>query len=551
MRDDLRALPEARETTKKIVPISGMLYHTRKLRDRVGVLHSREQHLYSISRRPADRRAGDDYAGRLIAAWQTSLACGYPATFLTEEDVHNGAAAKHKLVILAGLDHASPSLVKSLEDFVRKGGKVLADTSCSVKVAGAQSLPFSFPSPFQFWKPYQASDANRRGDRAVFDRMIRPHVAALTDALSGHVRRFARVDNPMCMVSEHGADRARYVWVVNTCQEERPDTPWGPVAASIRLDLPASVPVVYDVFARRMVPERSFEIKLGKGQAALYALMPHAIHMVAIAEARGNPPFIDVRASVNHRASVIKAVVPVQVDLIDSRGNLFLRLWRATRKGLYSERIPVGGAPAEGTWHVRVTELLSGRSTSARFDISGRTKEFAESGLVDVRHAARIKASLRKQGRPVHILVGNDKERSVTAPLMTALKELGSEAIIATADKYGVEPDRDPRLPFLGGRAPLAINEQVILLGNRRGNPLISKLIDGYGIAPSGIRSAAGKGIGRGRAALFWATAAFGIENDIVVVYADDPRGLERGVKALAAILSGHPLPDRETLDAR
>jgi hypothetical protein len=459
----------------------------------------------------------------------------------------SGAADDHAALIVTGLTCTREPVQSALEEFARKGGAVLTDMATGKEIAGAKQLPFAFPDVYSRWHPYKPTDADRQGDRAVFERFIRPNIKVLAGELEALVKPFARCDNPMFMLSEQGAGYGRYVWVVNTTREKARNCQWQPAAASGRITLPATVPVVYDVFARKQIQEREFDLKLEAGDAALFALFPEAIKIVGIDNVEFRAPMLQVEVSIHSRVRLIRAVFPVEIELIDPDGERVMIFRRGTRAGKVVEAVPLGNAPREGTWRIVARETITGRSTAARFEVRGSREAFAFVENVRMLQPERIEQSLRPS-EAVLVLAADELTRMAATPLQAVLKQDRSEVAIGDAGDYLTPIERDPKLPYFGGKPPLAIDKQVVLLGNRRTNPLIRKLTDDYGLAPPPLNT--GRRLSAGRSLVFHVTGAFGINRDTVVVYADDPKGLERGVKALAGLLRGHPKQEKQQLDA-
>src|SRR5690606_545752 len=82
---------------------------------------------------------------------------------------------------------------------------------------------------------------------------------------------------------------------------------------------------------------------------------------------------------------------------------------------------------------------------------------------------------------------------------------------------------------------PLAIHRQTILLGDRRSNPLMAMLVDDYLLSPRPLDE---RYPGPGRALAWWSSGLFGLEHDIVALYACDEPGLVAGAMALPGVLA-------------
>lgn len=550
--DWFQGWPEAKEVQQKILPISAALYHAEKRRDAVGIFHSRDQALADYSKNVRDVYEGRGYAGRLNSAWLMALAAGYPTTRVVEPELSTPVVSAHKVLLAPGLTYARPQTIAALEKYVAGGGVLLLDTSSTVEIKGAQKLPFAFPD---YFNSAHAGHPlyHEWSDRKRFDELIRPHYAALREALAPHAAAVAGCDDPMVMLSEQGAGAGKLLWAVNMAQEDafaQNKQQWTMAPVSTTLRLPAGNYVAYDVFNRKRINERAVPLNLEKGDAKLFALLPVAIGSVKISSANWNSPSLDLQAQVLGAGKPINAVIPISVELIAPNGKSFRTIYRATQNGLWRETLPLGAAASEGRWQIRVTELLSGQAATQFVDVKpakSKAPVFATTSDADVLDAGRIARALDKSKGEVLVLWGEAGQLSAAQKIVTMLQARGVTARADDAKNHLAEIKVSGQLAFLNWSRPLDINRQVVLVGNKTNNPLIARLTEKLQLAP---RPVSENYPGAGRVLVFWASGAFGLENDIVTLYADDAVGIERGISALQAILKTGSAP-REVLAAR
>jgi len=524
--DSMMTWPQAKEVCQRILPISAMLAACEKPRDPVGIFYSREEFLHAIASDRKDVSAsGKDYAGRLNSAWLTAVAAHYPTTQVIEEDLESGAAAKHRVIIAPHLTHCPPAAIAGLRRYVEQGGVLLLDASCTADVPGARRLPFAFPDVFE---------ARGMSDRAMFDSFIRPNVAPLADALRPFVPPAAECDNPMFLLSVQNADSGRYLWAVNMAQDDRPDSKasrWNPVPASGTVELPAGWGAIYDVFARQRVNPGPVKLDLAAGDAAIFALMPSRIDSVIIERLAYDAPNLVLQASVRAADMCVDAVIPLSIDITAPDGTR-QTIHRATRHGRFAERLTVGCTPIEGEWQVTVTELLSGAAAEASVLVASPDGVLVDSPRAEVIDAQQIARSLRPENGEI-LVFGGTRFASQAERLAAELRASGRSARAAdAADCIAKTIPLDTKIWPLE-QPPLDVRKQVVILGGRDDNPLTRLLVDAYFLYPRQIDEASP---GPGRALVWWAAGVFGLDSDIVAIYAEDAAGLDAGAGAVSAI---------------
>ncbi len=532
--------PQAEEVSKRILPISGMLYHTQKLREGVGILHSLHQHIFDFSKEVTDWHGGKTYVGRLNTAWMMTQAAHFPTSRIEEEEVLAGKAGLYRVILVPGLTYRHEPLVRKLESYIAQGGIVVLDAGSTVHIKGAIVLPFAFTDWFSNARSsrpeYQDWTDRRRFDALVGKDL--PRFKALIEPL---VKPVVTCDNPMWMTTRQGGDRARYLWVVNMAQEDIPDanrtksaygslTPrWNLTPASGKVTLPSGSGAAYDVFAGKRLDTRELTLNLDKGDAALYALLPTAIDDVQMS-VRWKSPMMVLSATVTGKRKTIDAVVPLSITITAPDGTFFRTIYRATRHGKFTEELPLGSSTLHGSWQVDVKELLSGIIRSKAVKVNPSVLQ-ASTGPVEVVDGDRIHRALRTK-QEVLVLYGPETDRPAAERVATLLQKHGINALVDVASKHIKErPATRHTTALQQSGHPLTINKQVVLLGNVATNPLITRLVKQYRICPRQVNA---NYPGPGHALLYWAQGMFGLQNDIVTLYADDAEGLEQAIIALA-----------------
>ena len=524
--------PQAREISERILPVSAMLLQAQKLRDEVGIFYSRDAHLHAYAQHVFNSAtAGRDYVGKLNSAWLLAMAAHRPASWLLEEELLAGIGEQHRVLLAPALNYVRPEIRAALERYIAGGGLLLLDASATAEIAGAQHLPFAFAD---YFNGPGAADYRDWTDRRRFDELIMSYLPVFTAVLHGVVAPLAQCDNPQFMLSRQGADAGAYLWVVNMAQQDRRDEQNRPrclVAASAELALPAGV--AYDVFARQRVQQQSMQLHLEQGDARLYAIMPEEIANVQLENVAWHVPLLSIGVCINGAGAVLDAVIPLQIEICTPGGTRVALLYRASRHGRYAEKISLGSVLVEGEWQVLVTELLSGLTAAATFTVENAPLPPAFVGAVDVVDGKKITHALAA-GEALYLLYGDAESRQAAETCDSALRARGMTAVVDEAARYLAERPTTAHTCNPPGGSPLAIEKQVILFGNRASNPLIARLVEKYQLCPRQL-DAAYPGIHR--ALLYWAYGLFGLNHDIIVIYAGDARGLEAGSKELLRLI--------------
>lgn len=531
--------PETYGIMQRILPVSDVLYYAEKRSEAVGLFYSQDQLFYGFSRNPYDYKGGREHVGALYSAWLLANATHLGASYVAEEDVLDGTVNRHKVLIVPHLNYARPEVLDGLKRYIAKGGVIFTDNTTTVTIEGAKSL--GFPLSEFYYIEKLTPGATR------FPEKISPHIEAFAAALTPYVKPDIACDNPEFMTSIQNAGNGRYAWVVNMVQNG--PGRWAPAPGSATVTLPES-PAIYDVFARKRIDNRTLKLDLAAGDACLYALLPDAVNRIELTRADWEPPYLKVSGRIiGDGGKPIDALVPFTIavtrpgkapDDLFSMGTgreNFLTLHRVFRGGTFEETIPLGHSAVAGIWDVNITENLSGKTVKKEWDVKRAAviKGLCTSA-VDTADGDRIAKALVPDKGEVLVLHGEGDSVEAAKRIAAALKEKGLNARADNASNYNEFAPTTQDTYFMKKIVPLMIRKQVVLVGCQENNPLIARLTGPWWLSP---RTLSAHYPGVGRALLFWEQGMFGMDNDIVVVYAQDAKGLERGAGALATLLEG------------
>ncbi|HPA19308.1 MAG TPA: hypothetical protein PLU30_16295 [Verrucomicrobiae bacterium] len=288
---------------------------------------------------------------------------------LYEETIMRDGLSGFKVLMLPGCDVLPRSVVAQIAEFQRKGGIVVGDEFLCPAVCPDIVLP----------------SLARTGAPDKDKAELQKRAAALRAELDPFYRRFAESDNPDVVIRCRRTDEADYVFAINdrrgfgdyVGQHGKVMERGLPSKARITVRRPGAV--LYDLLAHRELEVKGgsegveFDAALGPGEGRTYLLVPRRIAGVAIdpvpESRRGGRAEIRVRVA-DQNNGCLAAVVPVKLEVRDPDGR------SAEFSGYYGAangemRVGLDIAPndAIGKWSVRATELASGRSTEAQFEV--------------------------------------------------------------------------------------------------------------------------------------------------------------------------------------
>lgn len=587
--------PAPQSTTDLLASVSGInhtltelgdfLLALEKPRDPVAIFYSFTEHAERIGRDPVGKPEAPDYPWTLLTAYQACMLAHFPPTFLTEEEVLAGEAAKSKAVLVIGVGRMRPEVKARLEAFVAGGGVVLTDPTTTVPVQGAARLNVDFPNLHQYheriWragKTEEVDPTRELRDEVALNKLVYPILPTLRSELRKHVTRDYTVSERNVVVCHQRAGQARYVFVVNNKQRTHGTVSQQPVEVfrglkwelqptRTKLLMRRDKSVLYDVLGgakvdcplddkgRPLVP-----LALPAGGMDILALLPARIGGVRITKARladgrlrvaafvhavvpPPPDFIDSpckffskRLWARERARPMDAALPIEVILRDPDGAEQLHLYRAhLPKEGYAETLPLPGAPQGGTWTLVVRDRLSGKSAEATVRVRAAAPPWiARQGALVAFDGDRIRALLRGP-KPLWLIVGTEAEAKQAERLADALRSPDRAVDVKMAADVWKPRKLDSKTASRTiSAAPLNaampdVRQPAILLGNIGSHRLL-QIVHNYGILP---RHVTPDYPGPGGALLCWLVSAFEPDAEVVVAAAADEAGVARALDAL------------------
>ncbi len=534
--DWMRDWPEAEEVSQKILPISGMLHDTEKPRDAVGLFHSLDQHLKINSENLYAPNPGQSYHGRMLTAWWNINAAGFPASWLTEEDILTGVLEQHDAVVAPTLTWVRPEIKNALEQYIEKGGTVILDAASTVTIKGAVKLGAEFKDGLDPEILEPITPVNSANMQIAFDTLVAPNLAELRPILHEKATPPAVVDSPHAQLGEYLAGKGRYLWVVNQQNRRVQDTQFDPVPMKTRLQLPDDAAVVYDVFAQEKLQRRELDLHLAAGDAKLYALLPDTIEEVSVSNITWQAGEFVLEATVSGAEEPIPAILPVAVRVFAPDGARLLQLYRATdENGRIALRIPIGAAMPGGEYRIEMEETVTGRTVRETVTIGAEKLQVTDAGAVEIFDRDKV-ANFADRTGEVLVLYGDAAHKPLAEKLAANLNCPERPVRAAAAEKFEKPIDiviSGQIFNFFSGIMvkPLAVHKDVIVLGNRQNNTVMKQLVEPFLLGPWPQFHTSK--IGSGRGVIWWAADACGIGYDIISVYAEDDTGLDRAVKTL------------------
>ena len=277
---------------------------------------------------------------------------------LYEETLLKNGLSGRKVLVMPFCDVLTKSVVARIQEWQKKGGKIVADEF----LCPALKADFTLPS----FKRVKKADADKT---KVLELAQTMGVFALPQK--------ARCDNPEIIVRTRKFGDALYVFVVNDKREFGSYV--GQHGLVMENGLPSTGVVslkldsanVYELTGTQfIVPKRgedgmmSWPVDLGPCDGRIFMVMPKPLlgMKLDVPESAmvGNKARITVNITTTQEATT-KAVIPVRVDIRDASGKA------AEGSGFYAAEngileLSLDLAPNEdpGTWEVRVQELASG-----------------------------------------------------------------------------------------------------------------------------------------------------------------------------------------------
>lgn len=304
-----------------------------------------------------------------------------PFEVLLDDDILEGALSRYSTLVLPRPATMTRKMHAAILAFVQHGGRVIADSSLRAPIPGVVLTSYNFATQNQVDGGALAAGraVTAEEDRATQERYaaeLKPHLA--------HIARPAEASSPRVVINTLEAGAARLVFLVNA------DKTYGPrfgqhrlhmeegvrLGADVRIRL-AGKPTLYDVLAHKPIAYESkeghavFRTELPAARGKLIAIFPEEFGTPDIDVPAGVKPgtVLPIRITLRTKSGQPLAVPhPIRIEVVDPLGRRsgYTR-YAACADGSYVLPFRPALNDAPGTWSVRVTELIAGKSAEATF----------------------------------------------------------------------------------------------------------------------------------------------------------------------------------------
>ena len=323
-----------------------------------------------------------------------------PADVVFEEDLLEGALDRYELLALPAADTLTENVHRRIVKFAERGGTVIADRYFRADVPGVIRFDFDF----SYRKNVNANAICTGSDFAVSDdtnfrtewggraaaqgipadedqRRMEHYASELRERLAGIVRRDFDFDNRRTLGNMRTGGKIHYLFVTNDSRtwDERS----GRYRAMMEQGVPARTagrvsgyperPYLHEMVSGRPLEVRdegngdwSFELALPAAGGAIVAISPHEPETPALAVTPGSD-FVTVNLTLPGSAGTLKLV---RLDILEPDGTRNESSGtRLVRDGRLTFTLPVIAGATPGIRQIRATDLTSGRSTTANWEI--------------------------------------------------------------------------------------------------------------------------------------------------------------------------------------
>ena len=550
----------ALKTLNERLAVYGDLFRTvrRDRRSEVAVLHS----LYDFAPRlfPTPEEGRVAYNNAFKAAYTGYLAIsgclrlGIQAGWLCEEEIlQRDGLAGRKVLILPGITAMMPELQAKLAAFIAAGGTVFADAATTVEIPGARRLEVDFGRLVDE-AIYKQVDEEGKESQVRVDRVVLPRLLSALRPVEEVVGTHLTPGTPELLVTRQVNGQAEYYYCLNDRippleQLPAPLSEYRVQKYHLPLTTEVTLPgqgVVYDVFAGKEIGRATESVRvpveLEEGGMALFAVLPEAVSRLALSAPEavkpGRPATLRVQV-MGESGRPLSAAVPLELRFLSPAGREARpALYRSTDAGVFATPLQFGLFDPPQV-RVVVRDLLSGKeaeaqvrveqSPSASLLIERREPVVVENG----RAVARFLASQKH----VILALGDGPEGPTEVqvqPLVAALNSRGvavevrraSEVSRKSHDVYVGRGLARMHAPVYTRTSSFEVDGPVIAVGNSSNNALIRWVVQDHNFTRYGDWGFPGPG--RGYVVHVW--QPFSLEDDAVLVIAEDAEGLGKAV---------------------
>ena len=519
----------------------------------VAVYYSRQAELLSSAKQIQPDRQAE-------GIWIACLRAGFPADYLVDEQIAEGAGERYKVLFVPGFSvekEVPPQVVAELRRLVRKGVTVIIDkrSKLDLEIDGLVRIDsaldrFSLYTHAAYWFPNHWD-----ADWILTEKLTNEMTALMRKELPKYVLPAVVSD---LNISPDWLQRGELsLMVVPDFQYpkfayEHIEQFHEPFVKDLRF--PKRGAACYDVLENAAVPVKTegewstitADVRHYGGK--LYAFLPAKIGGVRLAASKsaaaGDAIGYEIEV-LDDAGRAFNASFPVRIEVVSPAGKPVKTIYRAAAPKYAGRYVPGVNAPA-GAWKIRATELVSGTAAEAEVAVGQPAAPPARKADTTAVWTADVKAirQFLKAGKEIVIPIESSQQwaRAEASRLADGLRAKGVKAKVVDADDV-IRPTGNNVLDaYHSWRAepyppPMKVEHPVIAIGKRWESRLIEGLLEYSVLAdvPSELHP------GPGRALIQYAWNAYSVEDDLVCVSVSDAAGLKQAVDWLLNI------PESET----
>ncbi|MEX2306873.1 MAG: hypothetical protein WD738_04740 [Pirellulales bacterium] len=347
------------------------------------------------------------YPNMQVHHFYTVLAMAHlPADIVLEEQIERHGLNGYDVLVLPQCDTLPMSVYDKVMDFHDRGGLILADQFLGPDIPGAVRFDFDFTyrkqvtamaiakgRGFADWNDHLQPDAARmeavKGVSALEDqRIMESYAAMLRATLGDRIERAVDSSEPTALVSLLDAKGCRYLVVVNDKRDY--DERVGKYRSELGEIVPQTVAITlsdwqdkeliaYDLMARKQLEVEKLDgcyrldVDLTEVGGTLIALCPRSLEALDV-----TVPATVVRGAKTHASVRLLdaagftplGLQPIRFSVYDTDDRVHeVSDYHLLHNGLATlELIPALNDPS-GKWRIVVDDLITGRQSSATFDV--------------------------------------------------------------------------------------------------------------------------------------------------------------------------------------
>jgi len=285
---------------------------------------------------------------------------------LYEETLIKNGLSGRKLLIMTDCDVLTQSVVKRIQDWQKKGGKIIADENLCPAIKADVTLT-------SFKRLKKASDDKAKVLQLASE--LGPQVGQL-----GVVSKIT-ADSPEVILRSRRFGDATYLFVINDRREagnyvgQNGLVMENGLPTSSTLSLKQDNASIYELTSGSLIiPQRDssgelrWKVDLGPCDGRIFMIMPKPLLQlncsVPQTANRGQTAEVNVTLTTTQDAP-LKAVIPLQVEIRDANGKRAEGSgYYAAENGIFTLPLAIASNEDPGSWEIRVSELASGMKTT-------------------------------------------------------------------------------------------------------------------------------------------------------------------------------------------